>query len=198
VLEPLPTPNYRILKDQQLRKKLSELNISTFGSRQLLEQRYKEWVTIWNANCDSAHPKTRTELLRDLDTWERSLGGGSRTNVIYGVPQASQPQVKDKNFDGSAWAASHDSSFKDLIAKARQTKKQAEQRTQEGSEPGKEGAEPTRPSLIQEPETRVIETGSRGSRNRYHDEINGFDGAADFITPPTVEPANSRDGVWQP
>lgn len=134
-LEHLPALNYSMLKDNVLRKKLADLNISTYGSRQMLEQRHKEWVTIWNANCDSAHPKTRSELLRDLDTWERTMSSASRNSSLYGG-QAAQPQVKDKDFDGASWATSHDTSFKDLIARARQTKKQAEQKAKDGAAPG--------------------------------------------------------------
>ncbi|OIW32157.1 DNA repair protein rad18 [Coniochaeta ligniaria NRRL 30616] len=191
VLEHLPALNYSMIKDQPLRKKLAELHISTYGPRQLLEQRHKEWVTIWNANCDSAHPKTRTELLRDLETWERTMSSAARTGTLYGT-QAALPQVKDKNFDGASWATSHDSSFKDLIAKARQTKKQAEQKA-------KEASEPELAPVVQQPNEREMahrESGSidNGGGNRYHNEIIGFDGAADFAIPVT----NNRADQAQP
>jgi E3 ubiquitin-protein ligase RAD18 len=176
-----------MLKDQALRKKLAELHISTYGSRQLLEQRHKEWVTIWNANCDSAHPKTRTELLRDLDTWEKTISSAARTPTMYGA-QATQPQVKDKNFDGASWATNHDSSFKDLIAKARQTKKQAEQKAHDVSAP-----EPA--PLAQQwngSEVTRREAGSmdNGGGNRYRNEIYGLDGTAEFALPVTNEGAD--------
>ncbi len=63
-----------MLKESALRKKLAELGLSTAGNRQLLERRHKEWLMLWNANCDSAHPKRRSELLQDLETWERTMG----------------------------------------------------------------------------------------------------------------------------
>lgn len=118
-LERLPSLSYSMLKDQALRKKLGDLGISNQGPRLLLEKRHKEWVTLWNANCDAAKPKRRSELLHDLDMWERTQGGRA--------PVARGPAVviKDKDFDGSAWAAKHDSSFKDLIANARRSTSQA-------------------------------------------------------------------------
>ncbi|KAI1452738.1 DNA repair protein rad18 [Annulohypoxylon moriforme] len=128
-MERLPAINYSILREQQLRKKLSELGISTAGSRQMLEKRHKEWVTIWNANCDSQYPRQKRELLHDLDSWERTVG--ARAPVLSRSINTGA-QIKDKDFDGAAWAAKHDNSFKDLIANARRNKALAEQKASEG------------------------------------------------------------------
>jgi E3 ubiquitin-protein ligase RAD18 len=119
-----------MLKDTALRKKMAELGLSTQGSRQMLEKRHQEWVTIWNANCDSARPKRRSELLHDLEVWERTVGTRAPTmsrSVNLGA------QIKDKDFDGAAWAAKHDTSFKDLIAKARGSKNKVHQKEDEVS-----------------------------------------------------------------
>lgn len=111
---------------------MSELGISTSGPRGLLERRHKEWMTIWNANCDSAHPKTRTELLRDLDTWERTLGG----RAIVAQASLRGPQITDKDFDGKGWAEKHADGFKSLAALARQTRNKATRKTKTTSEEG--------------------------------------------------------------
>ncbi|KAK0645528.1 hypothetical protein B0T16DRAFT_328734 [Cercophora newfieldiana] len=121
--ERLPALAYSMLKDTALRKKMSELGLSTAGSRQILERRHSEWVTLWNANCDSARPKKRSELLHDLDVWEKTIGSRAPTQSRAANMGA---QIKDKDFDGAAWAAKHDTSFKDLIANARRTRLQAE------------------------------------------------------------------------
>lgn len=118
-LERLPALNYSMLKEQALRKKLAEIGISNQGPRLILERRHKEWVTIWNANCDSARPKKRSQLLQDLDAWERTQG--SRISAIAKA-NSSGGTIKDKSFDGVAWSTKHDSSFKDLIANARRSK----------------------------------------------------------------------------
>ncbi len=120
--ERLPSVSYSLLNDNMLRKKMGALGISTGGNRQLLERRHKEWVTIWNANCDSAHPKRMADLLHDLDGWERTLGGRAPTMSHSAIMGA---QIKDKNFDASAWSANHDSSFRDLVASARKTRLKA-------------------------------------------------------------------------
>ncbi|KAM0516111.1 hypothetical protein ACHAPE_005734 [Trichoderma viride] len=115
-LERLPPLNYSMLKEQALRKKMLELGLNNQGPRPLLEKRHKEWLTLWNANCDAATPKKRSELLHDLDVWERTQGGRAPTT---GRVIQTAAAIKDKDFDGAAWAVKHDSSFRDLIASAR-------------------------------------------------------------------------------
>ena len=114
--ERLPHPHYSGLKDTALRKKLADQGITSSGSRQLMEKRYTEWVTLWNANCDAKYPKGKIELKRELDVWERTQGGKANT---IGKEQIIGAQIKDKDFDGKAWAAKNDEAFRDLIAIAR-------------------------------------------------------------------------------
>ncbi|KAF2143622.1 uncharacterized protein K452DRAFT_317096 [Aplosporella prunicola CBS 121167] len=111
----LPQLNYSLLKDSALRKKLQELGIPTWGSRQALTRRHTEWVALWNANCDERQPRSKRELLAELDTWERSQGGGSGSASGHG----------SKEFDKQGWARSNRSQFDDLIAQARRGRAKA-------------------------------------------------------------------------
>ncbi|KAI1332398.1 DNA repair protein rad18 [Xylariaceae sp. FL0255] len=121
----LPALNYSMLKDAGLRKELVELGLTTTGNRNMLERRHREWVMIWNANCDSQRPRTVAELRQDLDVWERTLG--SRANIGFrSAATNAGAQIKDKDFDGAAWAAKHDDAFRDLIANARRSKAKAQ------------------------------------------------------------------------
>ncbi|KAK7749130.1 E3 ubiquitin-protein ligase rad18 [Diatrype stigma] len=152
-LERLPAIHYPMLKEAQLRKKLSELGIAAGGSRAVLERRHKEWVALWNANCDALRPRRKAELLQDLDAWERTQGARAPTSSRS---QHLGAQIRDKDFDGAAWAARHDTSFRDLIASARKnvsasaSKKTAQEHGQEigdsddessGDDDGDENAE---------------------------------------------------------
>lgn len=109
--ERLPQINYQFVKDGPMKKKLTDMGLSAAGNRQLQERRYTEWVTLWNSNCDATRPKTKAELKRELDVWERTQGKQSA--------QTSGSQIKDKDFDGNGWSKDHDTDFKALIAKAR-------------------------------------------------------------------------------
>lgn len=94
---------------------MDEIGIPSGGSRALLIRRHTEWVNLVNANCDSTRPRGKTELLHDLEAWDRSQGRHSQNGV------ANNASVMRKDFDGTAWAAAHDNEFQDLISKARQS-----------------------------------------------------------------------------
>lgn len=100
-----------------MRKKLADLGIPNSGNRAQQIKRHTEWVNLWNANVDSLRPRTKRELLSELDKWERSQnmesGGGS---IIGGGNGA---QVMKKDFDGEGWAKNNKSHFDELIASAR-------------------------------------------------------------------------------
>lgn len=110
----LPQVNYSMIKEAVLRKKLTDMGVSAAGTRPLLERRYTEWITLWNANCDATRPKSKFELKRELETWERTQGGRAQVHS-----SSSGPQIKDKDFDGQSYSTSNNDSFRDLIAQAR-------------------------------------------------------------------------------
>jgi E3 ubiquitin-protein ligase RAD18 len=107
--------NYSLLKEGPMRKKMDELGIPGFGNKQLMVKRHTEWVNLWNANCDSSNPRSKRELLQDLDTWERTQGGRAPvTNQGYGIMR--------KDFDGDGWANKNKVDFARLIADAKRKK----------------------------------------------------------------------------
>lgn len=115
-MDRLPQISYGLMKDQALRKKLAELGILNTGPRLLLTKRHTEWVNIVNSNCDSSRPRSKRELLSELDTWERSQG----RNILNGLGGVETNSVMRKDFDGAAWAVSHGNEFQQLIARARE------------------------------------------------------------------------------
>ncbi|OAX85156.1 DNA repair protein rad18 [Emergomyces africanus] len=119
----LPTLNYSLLKDTVLRRKLKELGIPDWGPKPLLQKRHTEWMNIWNANCDSKVPKSKRELLRELDIWERTQGGQAPTASSLSTAYS----VMRKDFDASAWSTTHGDDYKTLIASARTKKEQIAQ-----------------------------------------------------------------------
>lgn len=121
--QPLPTISYNLLKDKALRDKLHALGIPSHGAKPLMERRHREWMTLWNANCDATHPKSKRELLKQLDEWER-------TQAYPAVQRGTKEnQVANKEFDGKRWANQHANEFDSLVGKAR--KQVAERRAKE-------------------------------------------------------------------
>lgn len=110
--------NYSLLKEAALSKKLKEAGIPSWGAKSLLIKRHTEWVNLWNANCDSSRPRSKRELLLDLDAWERTQGGRApQTNGSGGA------SVMRKDFDGGGWAEKNRSEFERLVEEARRKKK---------------------------------------------------------------------------
>ena len=116
-MERLPSLSYSIMNENALRKKITTLGIPSWGAKPLLIRRHTEWVNLWNANCDSSKPRTKRELLHDLDLWERTQGGNAPS--AQGA-SGNGSAIMAKDFDGSAWSASHGDDFQRLIAQARE------------------------------------------------------------------------------
>ncbi len=109
----LPFINYSLFTDTKLRQKLKELGISNTGSKDIMRRRHTEWVNLWNANCDSTSPVARRELLRELKTWEDTLGR-----------QLERPTTNTgfmaKDFDRDRHVRKQKDNFDDLIRQARE------------------------------------------------------------------------------
>ena len=106
----LPSINYALYKEIALRKKLRELGIPDQGTREALKKRHTEWMNLWNANCDSAKPRPKRELLRELDSWERTQ---NRQNV-------QGNGIMAKEFDRDGWVKEHNGDFEGLIKQAKE------------------------------------------------------------------------------
>lgn len=113
----LPSINYALYTETSLRKKLKELGIPSTGGKELMRKRHIEWVNLWNANCDSSQPRTKRDLLKDLDTWERTLG----RQIERGKETTNGVMVKD--FDREGWMKTQKGDFDDLIKQAREKRK---------------------------------------------------------------------------
>jgi hypothetical protein len=111
-LERLAQVNYGMMNENKVRKKALDLGLIGAGNKPIMEKRITEWITLWNANCDATFPKTKAELRREMDMWERTQG-------VYAPSSSTGNQIKSKDFDAAAWSTQHDASFKDLIANAR-------------------------------------------------------------------------------
>lgn len=93
---------------------MKDLGIPSWGPRPLLQRRHTEWMNLWNANCDSKFPKSKQELVLELDAWERTQGGHANPSSFE-----TTNTVMGKTFDATAWSTSHGDDFKRLIANAR-------------------------------------------------------------------------------
>ncbi|KAJ4301534.1 E3 ubiquitin-protein ligase rad18 [Kalmusia sp. IMI 367209] len=130
---------YSMLNEKNMRKKLQELGIPTWGTKPLMIKRHQEWLNLYNANCDASETvrKSKRDLLKELDEWERTQGGSAGTKESH---------IMRKDFDGQTHATTHKSQFDDLIANARKRAKEAakakEKQGEEASNVGTNASQP--------------------------------------------------------
>ncbi|SAM09336.1 hypothetical protein [Absidia glauca] len=62
---------YDMYKDKDLRRMLKEYDLPDHGDKAQLIWRYKEYVTMYNANMDSSDPVDISQLIRQLQTTEK-------------------------------------------------------------------------------------------------------------------------------
>jgi hypothetical protein len=127
-LERLAQVNYGMMNENKVRKKALDLGLIGAGNKQIMEKRITEWITLWNSNCDATLPKSKAELRREMDMWERTQG-------VYAPSNSTGNQIKSKDFDAAAWSNQHDASFKDLIANARKKAQAVKSVTTSGAIP---------------------------------------------------------------
>ncbi|KAF4552121.1 SAP domain-containing protein 1 [Elsinoe fawcettii] len=105
--------NYSMMTDAQMRKKLKDIGIPNTGNKQLMIRRHTEWANLWNSNCDSSYPRSKGQLLKELDVWEKSQGGQARPS------HGSINGIMKKEFDAKAYSTSHSDDFTRLIQEAK-------------------------------------------------------------------------------
>ena len=170
-MERLPQLNYSLLKDNALRRKLSELGIPSMGPRPLLIRRHTEWINLVNSNCDSTTPRTKRELLHDLDTWDKTQGRQVLNSLSGGNGSAN---VMSKDFDGAAWATNHNQDFQSLIAKARRKTPRPAEDGPVDNKPSIDHQMPTKKLLAHETSDGPSPAPSpRGARALSDEQING-------------------------
>ncbi|XP_062977562.1 E3 ubiquitin-protein ligase RAD18 [Elgaria multicarinata webbii] len=68
----LPKVVYNLLSDRDLRKRLKDYGLSTQGTKQQLIKRHKEFVHMYNSQCDSLNPKSVAEIVKELENVEKT------------------------------------------------------------------------------------------------------------------------------
>lgn len=108
-LKKLTKLDYPSLSTSGLKQKLTKLELPVAGTRNQLEQRYNEYLILWNANCDSVVPKNPKILRKQLAQWENSLkfkNGNSEKQLDENgwnllIAQAKKTALKNKKEEGA-------------------------------------------------------------------------------------------------
>ena len=63
---PKPTPHYHGLKKAKLQEYCRKEGLSTTGNESVLKARHQDFLTLWNSECDSMHPRSKAELVAEI------------------------------------------------------------------------------------------------------------------------------------
>ena len=72
-MKALAQPVYHLLKDAELRKRLREHGLDCKGDRKNMTQRLKNFIVLWNSQCDLDKPMTKLEMIAQLKKGENNL-----------------------------------------------------------------------------------------------------------------------------
>ena len=72
-MKALAQPVYHLLKDAELRKRLREHGLDCKGDRKNMTQRLKNFIVLWNSQCDLDKPMTKLEMIAKLKKEEINL-----------------------------------------------------------------------------------------------------------------------------
>lgn len=113
------------ISTSKLRDKLNSLHLPSHGSRTQMEQRMKEFITLYNANLDSIAPVNDRILVDRLQKWERLITSKRKLNGIDPDPNGTAPinydeqTIKRQKMESSEWNSKNKNEFADLIKKAK-------------------------------------------------------------------------------
>ncbi|KAF8777324.1 E3 ubiquitin-protein ligase RAD18 like protein [Argiope bruennichi] len=108
----LPKLVYHLLSEKEIRKRLKEHGLSTSGDRQTLIRRHKNFVTLYNANCDSLDPKPVEDLVLEIERQEIE----ERANTVPKQIQINKKSdISHIEKQQETYVKQHQSQFNSLI-----------------------------------------------------------------------------------
>lgn len=109
---------YNLLSLQELKRRLKECHLSVLGSRDQLIKRHREFVHIYNAQCDSLNPKSAEDIAKELEANEKirnQLQGKAKPVMVFSK-SLSEKEIDEMH---SNYRKQHSSDFSRLIAQVR-------------------------------------------------------------------------------
>ncbi|XP_036957864.1 E3 ubiquitin-protein ligase RAD18 isoform X2 [Acanthopagrus latus] len=118
VRRPMGKLVYNLLSMQELKRRLKECHLSVQGSRDQMIKRHRDFVQIYNAQCDSLNPKSAEEIAKELEANEkiRNQLQGKAKPVLLFTKNQSEKEIDEMHLN---YRKQHSSDFSRLIAQVR-------------------------------------------------------------------------------
>ncbi|XP_054640314.1 E3 ubiquitin-protein ligase RAD18 isoform X3 [Dunckerocampus dactyliophorus] len=109
---------YNLMSVLELKRRLKECHLSVHGSRDQLIKRHKEFVHVYNAQCDSLNPKSAKDIAKEVEANERiknQLQNKSKPVMVFSKNH-SEEEIDEVH---SKYRQQHSSDFSRLVAQVR-------------------------------------------------------------------------------
>ncbi|XP_077385663.1 E3 ubiquitin-protein ligase RAD18 isoform X2 [Festucalex cinctus] len=116
--QPMGKLVYNLLSLQELKRKLKECHLHVKGSRDDMIKRHKEFVHIYNAQCDSLNPKSGEEIAKEVEAAERvknKLQDKVKPVMVFSKNH-SEEEIDEVH---SKYRKQHSNDFSRLVAQVR-------------------------------------------------------------------------------
>lgn len=131
------------LTTSKLKEKMNNFNIPTNGTRVQLENRFREFINLYNANLDSINPVNDRILIERLKKWDSliSTNNTHSTTHRHSPPlNCDQQTIKRQKLDHDEWNTKNKEQYYDLIKMAKRNMKKTKSE-KKGSPTDEEGHE---------------------------------------------------------
>lgn len=157
-IKKIPKIDFTSLATPKLKEKLSQLKLSTSGTRNQLELRYNQYYVLHNSNLDSNRPVSDLELRQKLMQWEKSHAAFSAAALPGGLfaDSLSHKCIADKDFPSRLWLDTYKKDYKRLIRAARANRKK--KKTADASDSSRTEPNTTEPKGMVDEEAARNET----------------------------------------
>ncbi|XP_062257118.1 E3 ubiquitin-protein ligase RAD18 [Platichthys flesus] len=118
VRRPMTKLVYNLLSMHELKRRLKETYLSVKGSRDQLIKRHKDFVHIYNAECDSLSPKSAEDIAKEVEDNEKmriQLKGKTKPVMVF-TKNHTEKDIDDMH---STYRKQHSTDFSRLIAQVR-------------------------------------------------------------------------------
>ncbi|XP_041446742.1 E3 ubiquitin-protein ligase RAD18 isoform X2 [Xenopus laevis] len=132
---------YNLLSERDLRKKLKEIGLSTRGSKQQMIRRHQEFVHMYNAQCDSLDPKSALEIVREIESNEKTRSLLEANQEEIGMTFKKEQTEEQIDEIHQQYRAKHKNEFQQLVDQVKGRWKRLNKKVKSEPEDGQSSAE---------------------------------------------------------
>ncbi|XP_066101164.1 E3 ubiquitin-protein ligase RAD18 isoform X1 [Saccopteryx bilineata] len=118
--KPLPKTVYNLLSYHDLKTMLKQYGLSTQGNKQQLIKRHREFVHMYNAQCDALRPKSAAEIVQEIENMEKTRmrleASKLHENIMVFTKNQTEKEIDEIH---SKYRKKHQNEFQLLVDQAK-------------------------------------------------------------------------------